>query len=318
MGFHEYVGFKLNTGVRVSLDNIASYPFHLHKDVLELVGLLYGRAVISDCATDHELAPGDVYLFNPNDPHRIVADGDCGILTIQILRSAYVQRFPNLKELYYVCQPYDQKEGEADPKLRELRFLMAKIWQGEQQPDAGERAVTQTTERMLQVLLEDFTCYTYRKSVAGELEIVRQPSTTKDMSAMQRYYHVADQIYARFKTNLKLTDLASEIYVSPAHLSRSLKATVGLSFSEMLSLARSEEAERLLFTTGMNVDEIAREVGFANRKHLAINFRKWYKKTPTDFRNAVRKDQLDTHGPVFRPLDEKRAKKALADWLDGK
>ena len=68
----------------------------------------------------------------------------------------------------------------------------------------------------------------------------------------------------------------------------------------------------------MTVDEIAREVGFANRKHLAINFRKWYKKTPTEFRSTVQKDKIELRGPTLGRLDENRAKAALESWLDGK
>jgi len=318
MRFDEYVGFKLNTGIRVSVDYIKSYPFHLHTDVLELVGLLYGSVTISDCATDHVLSPGDVYIFNPNDPHRIVSNEESGLLTVQILRGAFVTIFPKLKEMYYVCQPYNREQGVTDSELRGLRFLMAKLWQEYDNSATTGHTVTKLSEQLLKMLLEEFTFYTYRKNPAGDLEIVRQPASTRNLSAMKRYYHVADQIYSRFQSNLSLTQLADEIYVSPAHLSRSLKSTVGLNFSEMLSLARSEEAERLLFTTQKNVDEIANQVGFANRKHLAMNFKKWYKKTPTDFRLAVRKDQFGTQGPVFGIIDENRAKIALKDWLDGK
>jgi AraC-like DNA-binding protein len=318
MKFNEYVGFKSNTGVRVSVDNIVSYPFHLHTDVLELVGLLYGGVTISDCATDHVLTTGDVYIFNPNDPHRIITNEESGLLTIQIQRDAFAELFPELKEMYYVCQPYDREESVTDSELRGLRFLMAKLWKEYNNTQSGGQAITRLTEQLLRMLLDEFTCYTYRKNLAGELEIVRQPIATGHISAMNRYYHVADQIYRRFQSNLTLTELAEEIYVSPAHLSRSLKSTVGLTFSEMLSLARSEEAERLLFTTQKNVDEIAGQVGFANRKHLAINFKKWYKKTPTDFRVAVRKDQFGTQGPIFGRIDENRTKTVLEDWLDGK
>ena len=318
MKFNEYIGFKSNTGVRVSLETVMTYPFHLHTEVLELVGLLYGSVTISDCATDHVLSPGDVYIFNPNDPHRIVSNEENGLLTIQISRDAFARLFPALKEMYYVCQPYDREEGATDFELRGLRFLMAKLWQECSNPGTGEQNLTRITEQLLQMLLEEFTCYTYRKNPAGMLEIVRQPVSTRNLSALKRYYHVADQIYSRFQSNLTLTELAEEIYVSPAHLSRSLKSTVGLTFSEMLSLARSEEAERLLFTTQKNVDEIANQVGFANRKHLAMNFKRWYKKTPTDFRQAVRKDQLSTQGPVFGKIDENRAKVLLEGWLDGK
>lgn len=318
MRFNEYVGFKLNSGVRVSLDAVTTYPFHLHTEVLELVGLLYGSVTISDCATDHVLAPGDVYIFNPNDPHRIVSDGESGLLTVHILGDAFITLFPTLKDMYFVCQPIEWKDGVTDSELRGLRFLMAKLWQAYNKPSTGEQNISRITEELLQMLLEEFTFYTYRKNSAGGLEIVRQPIDPHNLSAMKRYYHVADQIYSRFQTNLTLTDLADEIYVSPAHLSRSLKTTVGLTFSEMLSLARSEEAERLLFTTQKNVDEIANQVGFANRKHLAMNFKKWYKKTPTDFRRAVRKDQFGNQGPVFGKIDEARAKNALEAWLDGK
>lgn len=318
MRFNEYVGFKLNTGVRVSLDATRIYPFHLHADVLELVGLLYGSVTISDCATDHLLSPGDIYIFNPNDPHRIVANEESGILTIQIQRDAFTPLFPDLKEMYYVCQPFEGEDGMSDSELRGLRFLMAKLWQTYNQTVVGEQHITRLTEELLQMLLEEFTCYTYRKNSMGELEIVRQPDSARNLSSMKRYYHVADQIYRRFQSNLMLTDLAAEIYVSPEHLSRSLKSTVGLTFSELLSLARSEEAERLLFTTQKNVDEIANQVGFANRKHLAMNFKKWYKKTPTAFRQTLRKDQFGTKGPVFGKIDENRAKTVLDGWLDGK
>lgn len=300
------------------MDNIIAYPFHLHTDVLELVGLMYGRATISDCAMDHVLTPGDVYIFNPNDPHRIVSNEESGFLTIQIQRDSFVGIFPELREMYFVCQPYERETDVADSDLRELRFLMARLWQEYKLSPVKGQTITRLTEQLLTTLLEEFTSYTYRKNQSGELEIVRQPIANRKMLPMDRYYHVADQIYLRFQSNLTLTDLAEEIYVSPAHLSRSLKSTVGLTFSEMLSLARSEEAERLLFTTQKNVDEIANLVGFANRKHLAINFKKWYKKTPTEFRLAVRKDQLGSNGPEFGKIDENRAVAALEGWLDCK
>jgi hypothetical protein len=152
MRFNEYVGFKSNTGVRVSVDNIVSYPFHLHTDVLELVGLLYGSITISDCATDHVLTPGDVYIFNPNDPHRIITNEESGLLTIQIQRDVFAALFPELKEMYYVCQPYDRAEGVTDSELRGLRFLMAKLWKEYNITQSGGQSITRLTEQLLKML----------------------------------------------------------------------------------------------------------------------------------------------------------------------
>jgi xylan 1,4-beta-xylosidase len=267
---------------------------------------------------DYQMTPGDIYIFNPNDPHRIVSNEESGFITVHILREVYKHQFPDLKDMYAVCQPYGGDMETPDPELNGLRFLMAKLWQEYNKNAPGEQMIFNITGELIEMLLEDFTFYTYKKKTDGELELVRQSASTKNLTSMNRYYHVADQIFKRFQENLQLSDLAAEIFLSQSHLSRSLKGTVGLTFSELLSLARSEEAERLLFTTDKNVDEIANQVGFANRKHLALNFKKWFHKTPTEFRNAVGKDQSQSPAPVFEELDQKKAKQAILRWLDGK
>lgn len=318
MRFDEFVAFRRNTGIRVSVDRICHYPFHLHSDVIELVAVLYGSVRVSDCAMDHLLVPGELYIFNPNDPHRLESDGDNGVLTVQIKRSQMAGTFPELKDAYFVCQPMKRETGEMDPQLRELRHILAELLREYDNPDGGEYALVQIGQRLVRTLLMEFTSYTYRKGPNGDIEIVRAPEKSGDDNPTKRDYHVVDLIYRQFREKLTLEEMAAQMYVSPAHLSRSIKKTVGLTFSEILSLARSEEAERLLFTTSKTVDEIADQVGFANRKHLAINFKKWYKKTPTEFRNALRNDQCQRQLPRLEKPEALLAKNALESWEQGK
>ena len=59
-----------------------------------------------------------------------------------------------------------------------------------------------------------------------------------------------------------------------------------MSFLQYLTKVRMEHADELLRTTGKTVEEIGREIGYANGSYFSKVFRKYYNLTP----NEVRKD----------------------------
>lgn len=48
--FQEAVGYKLQSRVRVSLESIVQYPFHMHTNVIEIICVVDGSISISDSA----------------------------------------------------------------------------------------------------------------------------------------------------------------------------------------------------------------------------------------------------------------------------
>jgi AraC-like DNA-binding protein len=317
MRFDEFIGFKLDAGLRVSLAGVRDHPFHLHGDVLELIFVLYGAVHISDCAKDHWLFPGDVYVFNPKDPHRIQSPESCAVLTLHLSRAAFAERFPALRSQYFISWSHAGVRRGTEPGADVLRFLAARAWQEYSRRSPGGAVLSELGDQILEVLEEDYSAYKYMRSARGEVLLVGRPEDQHHSPSERRDYQVVDDIYRNFREKLTLSGFARQLYVSEAHLSRSIKKTIGLSFSDILSLARVEEAERLLFSTEKTVDDIADETGFANRKHLALQFRKWYGKTPTAFRKAIREERIGVRALWEEPVDLERANRVLEGWLEG-
>ena len=71
---------------------------------------------------------------------------------------------------------------------------------------------------------------------------------------------------------------------SPASLRREFKRSLGLTPRQYLTQCRLEEARRLLRTTDLQVNEVARRVGFTSASHFAEVFRKRVGLRPRDFR----------------------------------
>ncbi|MBP5274960.1 MAG: helix-turn-helix transcriptional regulator [Abditibacteriota bacterium] len=84
--------------------------------------------------------------------------------------------------------------------------------------------------------------------------------------------------------NLPRKQVAAIARLSPAHFSRVIKQTFGLSFTGMMSKFRVERAKELLIYTGLSLSEIANEVGFSDQSYFTKVFFRFTKQTPGHFR----------------------------------
>ncbi len=90
------------------------------------------------------------------------------------------------------------------------------------------------------------------------------------------------------ESELKLTDLAKMLNLSRHNTSQIINECFQMSFYEYVNKYRIEEAERLLVNDegqGMNITDIAYQVGFNNRISFYNAFKKYIGITPTEFRN---------------------------------
>ena len=316
MKFIEKIGYKSTAHVRAKLGNIRYYPFHMHDDAIEILCVLDGQIDISDSAASYKLGYGDVHIFNMNDPHRIQASDDNIILTVHVDFKSYRKPFPDLPDPpYFISDGSYEKIHEYPSDMRLLRFYLAQLFvrYNEQKSDL---ALEQCAEEMFALLVESFQNYRYIESEYKIANIVHsQPSAPlgRDYSRM---YRVVDYIYDHYKEKLTLKQMADMEYVSTSHMSRYLHDTLGLTFSHQVSLARCEEAARLLSGTSKTVDQIASDTGFCNRKHLTSHFKRWYCKTPAEYRGEILKDLNTDSNISFRPFDYDHARTLIEMYLD--
>ena len=315
MEYIEMIGYKRTAEVRAKIESIAYYPFHLHKNDLEIICVLNGKLKIYDSAASYTLSYGDIYFFNPNDPHKIVSDDpDNIVLTIHIKTSHYNQYFNELENCYFICDTYTQPDAYSfDTKF--LRFQLAKLYKAYEEL-AGDIQLEQITRELLQLLIDNFQKYVYKPGTDNRPALVRLQNQEYLYKNYDRVYRIVDFVMENYRDKITLQQIADTEFLTTAHLSRYIKSTLGLTFSQLLSLTRCEETARLLSNTNKNIDEIAAEVGFANRKHLATQFKRWYNQTPTQYRNDVLNDLSSSTHVSFNNYDYNYALKLIEMYLD--
>jgi len=314
--FRENIGYKLNSRVKASLECIVHYPSHMHMNAIEIICVLDGVVSISDSALNHKLSAGDVYIFNAKDPHKMVTVSEKNIiLTVQIDIDYYKRYFKRLDLTYFICDSFINKDQLAG-ELRYLRFLLARIYAEYRSGEISESRLEALTIELLGFLSERFQYYTYSKSQENSYDIVRRQEMKSDDPYYSRIYDIIDYIYENFRRKIRLEDIAKREFLSIYYLSRYIKKACGLSFSELVAIARCEEAERLLGSTNKTVDEIALEVGFANRKHLTTYFRDWFHMTPSEYRRSLSRQFGGHLNPKYGDFDEKYAASVLEIYLN--
>lgn len=315
MQYIEKIGYKTSAGIKAKVESMEYYPFHLHDDAIEIICVLNGIVKISDSAASYTLKYGDVHIFNKNDPHKIESDDpDNILLTIQIDCPHYMRHFDELDDAYFICDTYAERDLYT-VDIKHLRFQLARIYR-EYSGHYSDILLEDMAKELLRLLLSQFRQYVYKSDKNRAANIVRLQNIDHIYKNYERMYRIVDFVYTNFRKKLYLKDIAEREFLSEEHISRDLKETLGLSFTQLISLTRCEEAARQLSSTKKTVDQIAEDVGFANRKHLATQFKRWYQQTPSEYRTSILKDLSSDSKVKLRPFDYDYANILLDMYLD--
>ena len=91
----------------------------------------------------------------------------------------------------------------------------------------------------------------------------------------------------KYRSGLKVGDLAAELGVTPTHLTRVCNRTCGRTAHELLADRRMHEARRLLADTRLPVRDVSASLGFASPAYFTRAFQGSTGKTPSDFRRQT-------------------------------
>ncbi len=151
-----------------------------------------------------------------------------------------------------------------------------RLWQEASKGDAlGTLFVDQAVRSLLLAM----------RRAAGD--VVTFTPTRGGLAAWQQK-RVCDFLQADLTADLGLADLAELLGLSAEHFCRAFKASTGLPPHAWLVARRVERARELLETTGLSVEEIAAQVGYAEPSHLARMFRRAHGVSPTQYRRERR------------------------------
>ncbi|WP_411335802.1 helix-turn-helix domain-containing protein [Ruminococcus gauvreauii] len=91
-------------------------------------------------------------------------------------------------------------------------------------------------------------------------------------------------IQEHFSENIKLEDVAEQIYLAPTYFGVLFKKEVGEPFSSYLTSVRIEKAKELLHDVRYNIAEIANEVGYQDKRYFSKLFKEQVGVTPKEYR----------------------------------
>lgn len=105
-----------------------------------------------------------------------------------------------------------------------------------------------------------------------------------DKFDMQRY-EIVRFIQENYR-DITLPAVAEHFHYTPEYVSRVVKESTGLTYSEILYQFRMDRAEELLLNTNLTVATIAEEIGYETSEHFNRQFKKYSGVAPTAFRKA--------------------------------
>ena len=120
----------------------------------------------------------------------------------------------------------------------------------------------------LQEIVESFMSAMFYEKDKGNLHIRKALSFMAD----------------NYNQNLKLSDVAEYVGLSPSYFSTLFREVVGISFRKHLNRIRVEESKRLLLSTQYSLADIAIAMGFPDQSYYCKVFKKIVGLTPGKFR----------------------------------
>ena len=121
-----------------------------------------------------------------------------------------------------------------------------------------------------------------REMFSSETEIVApQNADSIDEKFLAKAYEILETSYSNPEFSVEL--FADLMFVSRSLLYKKLKALIDLSPNDFITIYRLKKSLPLLSSKGMSINEVAYSVGFNDPKYFSRVFKKFYKKTPTEY-----------------------------------
>ena len=95
---------------------------------------------------------------------------------------------------------------------------------------------------------------------------------------------VIEYIHAYLDSELSLTELATQLNLSPFHFARLFKKSLGLSLHKYVLQNRIERAKKLItVASDIPLSDIALQAGFYDQTHFGKTFKKYVEVSPKAF-----------------------------------
>jgi AraC-like DNA-binding protein len=119
-------------------------------------------------------------------------------------------------------------------------------------------------------------------TVLQSIHLPRRTRRGAEPASSRAIVQLREYLDAQCPRIVPLSEMCRVVAISPFHLVRSFRETVGLPPGAYLLRRRIERAQRLL-ASGMPISMVAQEAGFSDQSHLARHFKRIVGMTPGQY-----------------------------------
>lgn len=247
-----------------------------HHFNLQLVGALESEWYRGRRSSSQVIAPGHASLNVASEPFHCRIAPTSNSVSLHVILPQHWMR--------WVQQQHE--ELFRIPIHRELQPILA-IWRPELQHPARQIAeILQVDASPLRLRMEELLIELGLR--LWQAEYPKSSRVAREKLTVPVLVRVLEYLHAHFSDDISLESLASVSGLSPFHLCRAFRVSVGISPWQYLKHVRLAEARLELLKTDIPVTDIGLRLGFSSPSHFSTAFRSAYGISPAGFRKTSR------------------------------
>ena len=246
---------------------------HYHQN-LDMLYVLSGSVDVVIDDKEYHLKEEDMILINSNKRHKFENSGD--LLAIRFAIDYYLlSQTVGTTQMLFLCNSAVDKNSAYD----KLRHQIKEIIRYYYTEGNGDKCYLQALYyQMLHVLIANFMVKTEEAKVLFD-----HNSDKERISEIQSY------IQGHYQSPISLNDLAEQMFLTPAYLSKYIKKKFGMTFIDYLNNIRLFHAVDELVYTNKSLTHIAMDNGFCTSAALNKSFKKVFNMSPGEYRKSAEK-----------------------------
>ncbi|MGM9684135.1 MAG: helix-turn-helix domain-containing protein, partial [Eubacteriales bacterium] len=270
---------------------------HIHLDI-ELFYVINGKVRFYLENKEFVLAKDDYLIVNTDTMHSACVEGDALACRIEI-PFLELSNLTSRNSFVFWCNSVTDS-GEAYDYARDI--IRKIIWEEHQENLNNKIYLASLYYQLLDILVNDFSVDNGEKRI-----------NSSEHKFDERKQQIEDYIRKNYNKEISLQELADNLYLSVAYLSKYIKKQFGISFIEYVNNLRFNAAVSQLLYSDKSVLRIAMDNGFPSSATLNKMFKERYGKTPTEFRSEWRDKEIKKSNTVD---EEKKIRERINTYFE--
>ena len=272
---YEYIGtsetqiFRLISGVTYPGPDYDLERKHARSHTIEYI--YEGEGVVQEDSHIYKVSAGDFFILHPNTFHHYYSSKE------NPWKKIFFTVKENSKFITRLLQMYKIDDVVFFPQTNTPFFL----------PEIMELLKSDETD--VTYRMEDYIIRTL-VSLGRFYQEVRHSDENTSIAEAKAYIdkHITERI--------ALADVARNISLDRAYLSRAFKLAYGVSPSQYILKQKITLAETMLSDTGLSVEDIALRLSFYDVSHFSHTFTKIHGMSPSEYRNLPVQNNYEIKG----------------------